>query len=87
MKLNPLAMISKLKKGGLGTDELEEMLSAMGIKGKFTPVPVDQALPEFKQLADATSLPGANLVALNMEMKNGQRLAGLLVMTQDHKGS
>ena len=80
--MNLLAMTKMLKKGGLGTDELEELLSAMGIRGKFSPVPVDQALPEFQKMANATSLPGASLVCLEMEMKSGQKLAGLLVMVQ-----
>ena len=66
---------------------MSELLGAMGIEGEFTPVPVDQALTEFKTLADATSLPSAVLVRLRAVKKDGQQLLGLLVMTGNHNES
>ena len=81
-----LGTLAKLKKGGIGPDELAELLAAVGIVGSFTAVPLDQALPEFQKLAKATSLPSASLVRLSMVMKDGQRLDGLLVMTKAHNG-
>ena len=79
--LNPFSLL-KAVKGDIGPEQLTEILSAMGIEGEFSPVPVAEAFPEFERVAQATSLPGANLVRVKMVMKQGQRLEGLLVMVQ-----
>jgi len=79
--MNPLTVMKQLKKGGIGPDELGELLGAMGIQAEFVPVPMDQAFPEFQKLAESASLPSANLLRLTMQMK-GQTLEGLLVVSK-----
>jgi hypothetical protein len=77
-----LGTLAKLAKGGLGPDELGELLEAAGMKVDFAPVQVADALPEFKALAEATSLPDAKILRLNARMKGGEILQALLVVNQ-----
>jgi hypothetical protein len=84
--INPLALISKLKKGQIDQDQVAEMLSQLGIEASFTPVPQAEAFPQFEGLAASASLPSAQLVRLNLKMKGGQQFDGLLVLSR-HTGT
>jgi hypothetical protein len=73
-----LSSIMKLAKGGLGPDELAEILAAAGMDLTFTPAaPTVEA---FRPLAEAASLPSAKMVELKGRMKGGGNIHALLVM-------
>jgi hypothetical protein len=78
-----LGSIMKLAKGGIGPDELAEILGAVGIELSFTPRAV--STESFRPLADAASLPYSNLVEIKGRMKGGDSILGLLVMNQKSK--
>jgi hypothetical protein len=70
----------KLARGGLGPDELGEILAAAGMDLTFTPVP---AAPEsFVSLGTAASLPGAKLIEIKGKAKGGDSIHCLMVMNQ-----
>lgn len=77
-----LSGIVKLARGGIGVDELKELLTAVGMDLKFTSVPA--AAASFHPLAESASLPCAELLELRGTMKGGGSIHALLVM--NHKG-
>jgi len=79
-----IGSIVKLARGGMGPDELMEVLSAAGIELEFSPRPV--AKESFAPLAAAASLPSSKLIELKGKMKNGDGFYALLVMVPFHKG-
>ena len=81
-----LATILKMKKGGIGPEQLTEMLEAMGIKAQFSPVPKEEALPAFQRLAVATERADTSLLSLTFTMKDGKQFEGLLVLMDGHTG-
>jgi hypothetical protein len=75
-----LGSMMKLARGGLGPDELGEILAAAGMDLKFTPVP---AAPEsFISLGEAACLPGAKLVEIKGSAKGGDSIHCLMIMNQ-----
>lgn len=77
-----LSSIMKLARGGLGPDELAEVLSAAGIEAEFAAVKTEEALPAFQTLGQSASLPCSKLVRFSAKMKGGITLQGLMVMSQ-----
>ena len=75
-----LGSILKLAKGGLGPDEMGEMLAAAGIDVSFTPVAVEPGC--FRLLAERAAVPGAKLVLLKGKMKGGETITALMVVNQ-----
>lgn len=71
---------AKMAKGGMGPDELAEMLSAMGVEIEMVPVPLPDAQLAYRNSAVEMSRPGARLHRLSGRMKNGDRLEALLVL-------
>jgi hypothetical protein len=57
-----LGSIMKLAKGGIGPDELAEILAAAGMELTFTPM--EAAAKSFLPLAASASLPGSKLLEL-----------------------
>jgi hypothetical protein len=78
-----LSGILKLAKGGLGPEELKEILSAAGMDLEFNPVPAN--LETFRSLAVPASLPGSKLLELKGTMKGGGLIHALLVMNEGTK--
>jgi hypothetical protein len=79
-----IGSLLKLAKGGLGPDELSEILAAAGMELQVQPVPME--LESFRVLAETASLPGAKLVRLQGGKKSGDRIDALLVITQNRDG-
>ena len=77
-----LGAITKLMRGGLGPDELGEMLAAAGIESEFAPVPVDQALAAFQEAGAAASLPSSRILRLVATMKGGEQIHALIIVNQ-----
>jgi hypothetical protein len=75
-----LGSLVKLMKGGIGQDELEEILAIAGMNLTFAAVKPD--LDAFRPLATAASLPGSKLVELKGNMKDGSQIHALLVINQ-----
>ena len=76
-----ISSLMKLAKANVGADELAEMLEAMGIEASFTRVGPGDAKGEFEALWLAATGQGANIMRLEMKMKNGERFAGILVLS------
>jgi hypothetical protein len=81
--MNPLGAILKIRRGEMGLDELAEMMAAAGIDAQFNPVAVNDALPRFKHLAGMAQQSDASITSLELKLKGGQTLTGLLVV--NHK--
>jgi hypothetical protein len=75
-----LGGMMKLAKGGLGPDDLKEILSAAGMELDFNLVA--PSLETFRPLAASASLPGSKLLELKGTMKGGGQIHALLVMNQ-----
>jgi hypothetical protein len=73
----------KLARGGLGPDELAEILAAAGMELSF--LPVEPTLESFRPLAQSASLPCAKMLELKGKMKGGGMLHALLVMNTESK--
>jgi hypothetical protein len=76
-----LGSIMKLAKGGLGPDELGEILGAAGMYVTFAPVAA--GIESFRPLAVSASLPSAKIMELKGTMKGGGSLHALIVMTDE----
>ena len=81
-----LGTLAKLARGGIGPDELGELMSAAGIDATFSLVQIGEALPVFQAAAEAASLPSARIVRIEATMKGGDRMSGILVMNQKSNG-
>jgi hypothetical protein len=79
-----LGGMMKLARGGIGADELAEVLSAAGIEISINAV--TPRVESFRPLAASASLPSSKLVELRGKMKNGDRLHALLVITESSAG-
>ena len=75
-----LGTLSKLAKGGLGLDELAELLSGMGMDVEFTNLTPDAAGVECITLEHSTGIPGARSISLSGKMGGGT-LRALLVLS------
>jgi hypothetical protein len=75
-----IGSIVKLARGGMGPDEMREMLSAMGINLDFEAVPVSKEA--FTELGRAASLPSSKLIRLAGRLKTGERIEALMVVNQ-----
>ena len=73
-------MLMKLARGGIGPDELAEILSAAGIEATFKKASAD--LDTFRPLAEIASLPSSELLEMKGTMKGGGRLHALMVITR-----
>lgn len=73
-----LGSIMKLAKGGLGPDELAEILAAAGMD--LAMLQVTPSLETFRPLAEAASLPSSKMIELKGTMKGGGAIHALLVM-------
>ena len=74
-----IGTLAKLAKGGLSKDELLEILSQLGVLAEFGEVQEGVKKGEFESLWASASLPGSHVVRLQMRMKGGGELVGLLV--------
>jgi hypothetical protein len=79
-----LGSLIKLTRGGLGPDELGEILAAAGMD--LTMTPVEANVESFRPLALSASLPSARLIEMKGSMKGGGQIHALLVMSPDHTG-
>lgn len=79
-----LKTLTKLAKGTVSQDEIEEMLAAMGVDLAIEPVPEDAKPIAFQRAAEAAIVPGAELVAVTGRMKNGDQVAALLILRPAH---
>ena len=77
-----LGSLMKMAKGGLGIDELGEMLSAAGIEMEFKPIAISKGAPAFRELAQAASLPEAHIITLQGKLKTGDSISAILVVSQ-----
>lgn len=73
-----LGSLMKVARGGLGPDELAEVLGAMGMDVSFREVPA--ARESFEPLGRMASLPDAKLVELKGTTKDGASIYALIVM-------
>jgi hypothetical protein len=73
----------KLARGGLGPDELGEILAAAGMEVSFSPVMA--SAESFRPLAETASLPGSKLIELKGKMKDGGSLHALIALNQKSK--
>ena len=80
-----LGSMMKLVRGGLGPDELAEVLSAAGMEVDFSPVSPGEELPAFRELGESASLPSSSILRIKAVMKGGDVLHGLLVVNQKSK--
>ena len=80
-----LGTMAKLAKGGLGPDEIAEVLAAVGIELETREVPV--AKDTFVPLAESASLPRSKFIELRGRMKDGSQLHALVVLHQESKFS
>lgn len=78
--VNPVGMLMRAKKGALSLDELNETLSALGIRAEFDDVEGGDSFEAFKALASAASLPSAKVVRMRLEIASGAAFEGLLVL-------
>jgi hypothetical protein len=81
--MSGIGSIMKLVRGGLGPDELGEILAAAGIDAEFSPLQKAQQEPEFQRLWKAASLPSSSLVRISMRMKDGSDFSGVLVLNKE----
>jgi hypothetical protein len=77
--------LMKLARANIGADELAELLEAIGIEASFTRIGPGDARGEFEALWLTATEAGANIMRLEMKMKNGERFAGILVLTEPGK--
>jgi len=76
-----IGSLIRLAKSNIGADELAEVLDAMGIEASFTRVIPGDMKGEFEALWLTATEPRAGVMRLEMKMKNGERFAGLLVLS------
>lgn len=72
--------LAKLMKGGLGSDELAEMLGAMGLGADVTTLTAVQVQHAFQKLWEAGQEPGAAILRMELRKQNGEKMSGLLVI-------
>lgn len=82
--INVLQLL-KMTKGGMGPDEMAELLGSMGMAAKFDPVEPARKTAEFQGLWDSASLPQSSVMRLEIRMKTGETFTGLLVLNQPGK--
>ncbi len=75
-----IGSIIKLARGGMGPDEMGELLRAAGMDLSFTPVKIEAAA--FTVLAQAASLPCSKMIELKGQMRSGETVTALLVVNQ-----
>jgi len=78
-----LKLGKELSKGGLGPDELAEMLSTLGIEASFSQIDDTGKAGEFEALwFDASARPFSRALKLSMKTRTGEVYAGILVLYQ-----
>ena len=73
-----LGTLAKMAKGGMGLDEIAEMLSAMGMEMELSPL-----IPgggQLEETARAVASPGAQSVCVSGKLKGGAELRGVLIL-------
>jgi hypothetical protein len=70
-----LGSMMKLARGGLGPDELAEILAAAGMELEFSPAKAE--IDSFRPHAESASLPGSKMIELKGKMKGGGHLHAL----------
>jgi hypothetical protein len=68
----------KLAKGGLGPDDLQALLSGLGLEVSMEP----DARTEVLDLCQAVTVPGARLVSVRGNLKAGETVHALFVVAQ-----
>jgi hypothetical protein len=74
-----LGSLVKLMKGGIGQDELEEILAQAGMNLSFAAV--QPSVESFRPLAQSASLPSSKMIELKGTMKGGGQIHALLVLS------
>lgn len=88
MEFGKLVKMAKAAAGGaVGVDALSEMLSQLGIEATFECVPPENAKGEFEGLWLEGTGPRASLMRIELAMANGDRFAGLAVVTNKGDGA
>lgn len=73
-----IGSLLKLARGGLGKEEIEEILGAMGLE--LTAHQLEIRPESFFPLADFALLPGSQMVQLHGKSKSGDSFLGLFVV-------
>ena len=87
IRLGTIAKLARAKvaPGGIGPDELAEMLAELagsfGMELETVPVPPDGMGEAFHHAASATQQEGSKLVVLSGKMKSGDTLEALIVLS------
>jgi hypothetical protein len=75
-----IGSVMKLARGGIGADELAEILASAGIGLSFEEKPV--AVSTFQSLGATASLPGSKIIEIRGQMKGGDTVHALMVVNQ-----
>ncbi|MGA9071854.1 MAG: hypothetical protein WB424_16445 [Terracidiphilus sp.] len=78
-----LGMMMKLAKGGIGPDELGEILSAAGMDATFGKAIAN--LDTFRPFVEMASLPSSDLLELRGTMKGGRSIHALMVISEPNQ--
>jgi hypothetical protein len=78
-----LGTLLKMARGGVGVDELAEILSAMGIDMEITPLPRPEG--QIDELTNLASIPDSKAVLLSGRMKGGERIRAVLILSPPQK--
>jgi hypothetical protein len=79
-----IGSILKLAKGGLGPDQLAELLAAVGIDARFSAVEGEQVGAAFIRTSNVAVRPGARVLSIQGKDKDGADLEALLVLAPRH---
>ena len=72
--------LAKLMKGGLDSDQLAEMLGAMGLGADVAAVTSGQVPVAFQKLWEAGQEPGVTILRVELRKQNGDKITGILVL-------
>lgn len=75
-----IGQIAKLMKGGLGSDEIGELLGSMGLGAEMTSLTPEQATLAFQKLWESAQQAGTVLMRVEVRKQDGERITGLLVL-------
>jgi hypothetical protein len=74
-----LGSLTKLIRGGMGIDELSEMLSGM-IGGEVEITPIQETAPEVVQSKLGEWIPGSKSVVVSGTTRTGERLKAIIIL-------
>jgi hypothetical protein len=72
--------LAKLMKGGMGSDEIGELLGSMGLGADLAGLSPDQAAFAFQKLWESAQQPGVVLMRVELRKQDGEKISGLLVL-------